>query len=132
MNAYLAIKFKEDFSNRSLIENICTALEIVGVQTTVMVRDLEKWGKTKFTPQEMMSKAFEETDKADILIIEFSEKGVGLGIEAGYALAKGKPIIVIAKTGSEISDTLKGLAKDIIFYAEPDELSEKFQRFIYS
>jgi nucleoside 2-deoxyribosyltransferase len=58
----------------------------------------------------------------DIHIIEFSEKGTGLGIEAGYAFAKGKPIIVIAHEGSEISDTLKGIAKEIISYKTPEKL----------
>ena len=49
MKAYLAIKFKEDFSNREKINSICEALKRVGIETTVFVRDYEQWGKKKFT-----------------------------------------------------------------------------------
>lgn len=91
-----------------------------------MVRDFEKWGKVKFTPQELMRKSFEEIDKSDLLVVEYSEKGVGLGIEAGYAYAKTIPIFVIAETSSEISETIKGIAKSIFFYDDPSEITKNF------
>lgn len=128
MKAYLAVKFKEDFSNRELIENISNALRKEGIETSVMARDFEKWGKVRFTPKELMEKTFEKIDASQMLIVEFSEKGVGLGIEAGYAYAKGKPIIVIAKEGSEISDTLRGIAQKVIFYKNPEDIIGKIIR----
>lgn len=127
MKAYLAIKFKEDFSNRILIEAISTFLKNDGIETMVMARDHEKWGEKKFAPEKLMAKTFEEIDSADFLVIEFSEKGVGLGIEAGYAYAKQKPIIVIAKDGSDISSTLKGIAAKILFYKKPEDLFGKIK-----
>ena len=36
-----------------------------------------------------------DIDNSDILIAEVSEKAIGVGIEVGYAKAKGKPIIYI-------------------------------------
>ncbi|MBS4535709.1 hypothetical protein GOQ29_08785 [Clostridium sp. D2Q-14] len=54
--------------------------------------------------------------------------GVGLGIEAGYASSREIPIITIAKEGSDISETLKGISKEIIFYKEPNELRNLFER----
>ncbi len=51
-----------------------------------------------------------------------TEKGVGLGIEAGYAYAKGIPIITIAERGSDISETLKGISKEIFFYDNIEDL----------
>lgn len=125
MRAYLAIKFKEDFSNRTLIEEISDVLKKDGVETVVMARDHEKWGERKFTPEDLMTKTFEEIDSSDMLVIEFSEKGVGLGIEAGYAFAKRKPIIVIAREGSDISSTLQGIAKKVIFYKTSTDLAGK-------
>ena len=68
--------------------------------------------------------------KCDMLIVEFSEKGVGLGIGAGYAYAIGLPIYVIAKTGSDISLTISNLAKEVIFYDDPSELTEKFRGLV--
>ncbi len=123
--AYLAIKYHDDMSNKKLIEDISDSLKKAGVSTIVMVRDIEKWGKVSFPFSELMRITFDEIDKADELIIELSEKGVGLGIEAGYAFAKKKPVIVIAKEGSEVSNTLRGIAKEVIFYKEPKELSSK-------
>jgi 2'-deoxynucleoside 5'-phosphate N-hydrolase len=125
MKAYLAIKFKEDFSNRNMIEDISNILKKSDIETVVMARDFEKWGEIKSTPKKLMRETFKEIDSSDIIVIEFSEKGVGLGIEAGYAYAKQKPIFVIAKNGSDISSTLEGIAKEVIFYDHLDDLVGK-------
>ncbi|MDP6293441.1 MAG: nucleoside 2-deoxyribosyltransferase [Candidatus Woesearchaeota archaeon] len=124
MKAYLAVKFHED-RNKALIEGLSEALNKAGITTTVMVRDHEKWGEVKFSPNELMKLAFSIIDRSDMVMVEFSEKGVGLGIEAGYAHAKNIPVIVIAKENSEISNTLRGIAKEVIFYETPEELTEK-------
>ena len=125
--AYLAIKFHEDFKNKILIEEISNSLNDAGFQTIVMARDYEKYGKVHFSPKELMELTFELISRSDILVIEFSEKGVGLGIEAGYAYAKRIPIIVIAREGSDVSDTLKGISKEVIIYKNLRELSEKLR-----
>ena len=78
----------------------------------------------------MPNYAFPTMKKCDMLIVEFSEKGVDLGIGAGYAYAIGLPIYVIAKTGSDISLTMKNLAKEIIFFDNINELTEKFKELI--
>ena len=91
-----------------------------------MVRDVEKYGNVEIEDKKLMPKAFDQIDKSDMLIVEFSEKGVGLGIGSGYAYAKNIPIYVIAKRGSDISTTMKSIATDIIFYDEPNELTERF------
>lgn len=127
MKAFLAIKFKEDYSDKEKIEKIVSVLERADISTVLMVRDYEKWGAVLFTPQELMEKTFEAIDSADILVIEFSEKGVGLGIEAGYAFAKGKSIVVIAKEGSDISSTLEGVSKEVIFYKNIEEVGSKIK-----
>jgi nucleoside 2-deoxyribosyltransferase len=130
VKTYLAIKFKEDYSDKEKIKSISDVLSDVGIETLVMVRDYEKWGEVLFTPKELMKKTFEAIDSAEILITEFSEKGVGLGIEAGYAFAKGKPIIVIAKEGSDISSTLRGISREVIFYNEVKEIGPKIKLVI--
>jgi 2'-deoxynucleoside 5'-phosphate N-hydrolase len=124
-NAFLSIKFHEDCNNKKLIEEICKELEKAGIKVRTIIRDYEKWGKVKFEPNELMNITFKEIEKADMLLVEFSEKGVGLGIEAGYAFSKNKPIIVLAKEGSDISTTLKGISKKIILYKNTSEISKK-------
>ncbi|MBU1205190.1 MAG: nucleoside 2-deoxyribosyltransferase [Nanoarchaeota archaeon] len=127
MRAYLAIKFHEDYRNKRLIEEILDALDKSGFETTTIVRDYEKWGKIRFKPKELMDLAFKLIRESDFLIIEFSEKGIGLGIEAGYAYSMNIPIIILAKKGSDISETMKGIAKELIFYEKPEELEQKLK-----
>jgi nucleoside 2-deoxyribosyltransferase len=127
MKAFLSIKFHEDVKNKKLVEEISESLEKAGFNTTVLIRDYEKWGKLKFPPQKLMELTFKLISESDILIVEFSEKGVGLGIEAGYAFSKNIPIFVIAKKGSDISTTLRGIAKKVIFYNKPEDLVKELK-----
>ena len=99
-----------------------------GIDTFVFSRDYEHWGEKRFEPKELMRLALDAMGTCDAVIIEFSEKGVGLGIEAGYAYAKGKPIHVVARVGSEISDTLRGIADSVTFYESPETLDMKALR----
>ena len=126
--AFLLIKFHEDCKNKDLIEAICQVLEKAGIEARTIIRDYEKWGNVKFEPRDLMNMTFKEIDKADILIVEFSEKGVGLGIEAGYAFSKNKPIIVLAKEGSDVSTTIKGISKQVIFYKDVEEIKDKLRQ----
>ena len=117
---YLSIKFHEDYKNKELIEKLYNSLSEAEFEVLSMVKDIEKYGKLNLV--ELMKKTFEQINKSDLMVVEFSEKGVGLGIEAGYAHAKGIPIVVIAREGCEISDTLKGITKEIIVYNSPEEV----------
>jgi len=116
MKAYIGIKYHEDYSNKIVIDEISSVLEQKGYETICIVRDMKNEGETKYTPWELMKLTFEKIDGCDLVVIDLTEKGVGLGIEAGYAYAKGIPIITIAKKGSDISETLAGISKEIIFY----------------
>ena len=119
---YLAIKYQADQSNRSQIETISSVFEAQGFSTLSVVRDLEHWGDIRLEPDDLMRQSFEFIRMSDFLVLEFSEKGVGLGIEAGFAHAIGKRIVVIAKTGSEISNTLAGISSEVYFYDSETDL----------
>jgi nucleoside 2-deoxyribosyltransferase len=69
-----------------------------------------------------MKLTFEKINNCDLVIIDLTEKGVGLGIEEGYAYAKEIPIITIAKSGSDISETLVGISKKIFLYNNIEDL----------
>jgi len=125
MKFCLSIKYYPHHENRETIESICNALEQNRHVVKHMDRDYEKWGEIKFSPQELMEQAFKIIDSCDVLLVEASEKGVGIGIESGYAYAKGKPIFVIAKEGSDISGTLKGIAQKIITYTSKEDMKLK-------
>ncbi len=120
--AFLAIKYHPDNRNRALIDALCNCLMTAGYNVRVIVRDVEAWGTKTFTAQEMMAHSFALIRESKVVLIEASEKGVGIGIEAGYAFAFGIPIIVIARIGTEISNSLRGVAREILFYDKPDDL----------
>lgn len=125
--AFMSLKFYEGDVTKRKIDEITEALRKAEIENFVMIRHVEKYGEAEITSKDIMPKyAFPAMDTCDMLIVEFSEKGVGLGIGAGYAFAKNIPIYVIAKTGSDISSTLQEISKEIIFYDYPEELTKKF------
>ena len=121
---YLAIKYHADNSNQSLIETISSAFESQGCEVVNVARDLEHWGEVQFEPSDLMRQSFDLIRSSDVLLLEFSEKGVGLGIEAGFAHAIGKRIVVLARAGSEISNTLAGISSEIHFYDSETDLEQ--------
>ena len=88
MTLYLAIKYHSDLRNRALIEAILRGLESAHHTTLFALRDVENWGEVSLRPRELMRKSFALLDAADVVLIELSEKGVGLGIEAGYLCSR--------------------------------------------
>jgi 2'-deoxynucleoside 5'-phosphate N-hydrolase len=120
--AYLGAKYYDDNSNRRDIELLSHVLKRNGIDTVCVARNIGQWGKTQLTPTELMQRTFHEIELADIVVLEMSEKGVGLGIEAGYAYAKGKPIIVLIQREKELSATIQGVANKVISYERIEEI----------
>lgn len=124
MKIYLGIKFYPDSSNKDLIDSINKVLTDNGHTCYCVARDLEKWGKVSLSSKELMEITFKEIRNSDIILIEFSEKGVGLGIEAGYAVGQGIPVSIIAKYGSDISNTISGIAEDVYYYNRIEDIKD--------
>ena len=131
MKAYLGIKYHSDHRNKPKIEKISALLEQFDCSVICITRDIEKWGQNSFSPKDLMGKTFEVIDSCDIVIIDLSEKGVGLCIEAGYAYSKAKPLITIAEN-QEISTTLLGISNTIHVYKNESDLSEFFKDVLSS
>lgn len=93
-----------------------------------VARDLEQWGAIHFDAYTLMQKSFEALDACDLVVVDLTEKGVGVGIEAGYAYAQHIPIITIAQTGSDISETLRGISAGICVYERFSDLQACFER----
>lgn len=127
MKAYIGIKYHKDYRNKEVIYKITSALEKIGYTTSCIVRDMEDNKKREYNPKELMELTFKEIEECDLVIIDLTEKGVGLGIEAGYAFAKDIPIITIAKEGSDISETLEGISKRIVLYEDIEDIERFFR-----
>ncbi len=126
MKAYLGIKFHSDDSNKPRVDHLSSIIEKCGFSVSCIARDIEKWGQNAFTPAELMRETFQVIDACDVVIIDLTEKGVGLGIEAGYAYSKKIPIITIANK-QEISTTLLGISNNHLVYGDESELFEFFK-----
>ncbi len=127
MKAFISIKYRADNSNKDCIENISSALEQNGFETVCIARDIEKWGGVQLSPHELMQRTFTEIDSSHLIVVDLTEKGVGLGIEAGYAYAKQIPIAVIARKGSDISTTLQGISQKLFLYEKCEDLTYFFK-----
>lgn len=122
MKAYLGIKYHPDHRNKDQIDTLSSLIEECGYSVTCITRDIEAWGKVMFTPNELMKKTFQIIDESNVVIIDLSEKGVGLGIEAGYAYSKGITVIAIAHK-TKISTTLSGISKYDYVYKDKEDLA---------
>ncbi len=58
MKVYLGIKYHADNSNRNLVEGITTKLGEQGHEVYCVTQDLEKWGETSFSADDLMRKTF--------------------------------------------------------------------------
>ena len=128
MRAYIAIKYHEDNRNRERIEAISSVLAQQGYETVCIARDVERWGEEHFDAGTLMERSFREIAASDIVVVDLTEKGVGVGIEVGYATAKGIPVVTIARTGSSISETLRGISREVFTYNQYDDLGSLFAR----
>ncbi len=126
MKAYIGVKYHEDYRNKEIVDKISSTLEKTGYKTSCIVRDIENSRQREYNPQELMELTFKEIDECNLVIIDLTEKGVGLGIEAGYAFAKGIPVITIAKWGADISETLVGISKRVFFYDDTQDIEGLF------
>ncbi len=124
MKTFLSIKYHANHNNRAQIEGITAALRLLGWETVCVTRDIEGWGERPLSPQQLMQATFAAIDKCDLLLVELSEKGVGVGIEAGYAYGRNIPIVAIAPVGSDISTTLQGIARQVIWYDTYEEIAD--------
>lgn len=128
INVFMSLKFHDGEEDKIKIDKLTEALLKAGIKNTVMARDVEKYGEATLPKGKklMIDYAFPAMKASDMIIIEFSEKGVGLGIGAGYCYANNVPIYVIAKTGSDISLTMENLATKVIFYNDYNDITKAF------
>lgn len=130
LHSFFALKFHDGDEDKAKVEAIEKALNKAGITITVMARDVEKWGQAEIPEGKTLMKdfAFPAMLQCDCNIIEFSEKGVGLGMNGGFCYAANKPVYIIAKKGSDISTTMANIATEIIFYDKPDDLVKPFTK----
>ena len=125
MRAFLSIKFWGDDRNRQDVEGVISAIEKAGLEVYCFQRDAEKWGEVEFEPKEMMDITLNQIDKSDFLIADVGDWPIGVGVEAGYAYAKGIPIICTCSVDKKVANTVAGLTEKVIRYVDYVDLSKQ-------
>ena len=132
MKYYIAYKFsgqnKEEL--KKILSEISAIIESYNNETFVPYRDMENWGEIITDSKEIITKALTELKNADcILCLVFSsEKSEGMLLEAGYAKALGKKIIVAKQKDARII-FLKDIADDLIEFDTYEDLKEKLYEY---
>ena len=88
----------EDFKElEKVLGDICSALSRLGHTNYCSISDSKMFEEKKFTARQIMDYAFREIDKADIFLALVKSERIseGMLIEAGYAIAKNKKIILL-------------------------------------
>lgn len=120
--AYIAISYSQRKELAKELAAIKEALLASGINPFVFA---EQFQFNASQEKEMMQEAMRQLDAADLLIAETSDKAIGIGIEAGYAKAKGKPVIYLRNKNADHSTTLSGISDQQVVYENHIDLKEK-------
>ena len=127
MQAYISISFSKRKELEKEVQAIKNALQKCGISGYVSVDEYQFSAKQE---KKMMQNAIEDIEKSAILIAETSEKGIGIGIEVGYAKAQKIPVIYVRNSKSEHSTTVSGIADFKIIYENVIDLEEKLEKIL--
>ena len=122
MTAYISVSLKYRKSLNAELTAIADSLNETGITPFIFV-DNYKFDLTQ--EKEMMQQAMTDIDRCDLLIAETSDKAIGIGVEVGYAKAKGKPVIYVRKKRAEHSTTVSGISDFQIFYNDKEDLQKQ-------
>ncbi len=119
MKAYISVSFSKRKSIEKEITAIIDTLNEFNFSSHVFV-DNYKFSLSE--ERQMMKQAMADIDNCDILIAETSDKGIGIGIEVGYAKAKGKSVFYLRRKDAEHSTTVSGISDFQIIYVDTNDL----------
>ena len=106
-------------------------IEQTGHQAFAFFRDFQKYGKVKMSNKEITKKCLEEVNKSDgiFIFIDSDEKSEGMLLEAGYAKAKNKKMILVIKKGIDLR-FLKSIADEVVEFNEFSEVKDLIHKLL--
>ena len=127
MRIFLSIKFwgEGDLRNQKDVRKIINIIDSLGHETFCIVEHAENWGEKSFSPEQLMKMTFSEIEISDLLIANVAHWPIGVGVEVGYAAAKGIPIICICPQDMKLANTVAGVAETVIRYSNYPDLRKK-------
>jgi len=122
MKAYISISYNKRNELSEELQSIIVVLEKFRIKPFVFV---DNFKFTSVQEKEMMQQAMASIDDCDLLIAETSDKAIGIGIEVGYAKAKGKQVIYMRNKNAEHSTTVSGISDFQVVYDDVKDLNEQ-------
>lgn len=124
MRAYISVSYHLRNALREELDAVKEALISLQIEPFIFV------DQYKFDPSDemaMMKQALADIDTCDMLIAETTEKAIGIGIEAGYAKARNKPVIYLRKNSAPHSTTLSGISDYRVYYENAADLKRQLE-----
>lgn len=119
MKVFIGSKYLGKVHNSQIIESVKDYLKELGHEPYYFGDEGHIADK-----KEMIQKAMQKIDESDVVLCEATELSFGVGIEAGYAKAKGKRILTIYNSETELSRTIEGVSDKSAAYSDLDSLKE--------
>ncbi|MGG5506455.1 MULTISPECIES: hypothetical protein [unclassified Myroides] len=91
---------------------------------------MEHYTFSREQEKEMMQQAMQDIENSVFLLAETTDKGIGIGIEAGYAKALKKPVVYLRKQSAAHSTTLAGFSDYQLVYQDTDYLARQLKQVI--
>ncbi len=130
MRLYLAYRFSGADKKilRQQLEKISQALSDAGHEPFIFCRDVQNWQEGIMTKGEVIEACLPELEKSDafFMFVNSEEKSEGMLIEAGFARATDKKIILVIKKGVS-KHWLPHLAEIVIEYEDIEDLENKIK-----
>jgi 2'-deoxynucleoside 5'-phosphate N-hydrolase len=127
MQAYIAVSYSKRKFLQAELEIIKQTLDQCNIDPFVFV---DTYNFKPAEEKQMMQQAFAAIDACGLLIAETSDKAIGIGIEVGYAKAKGKPVIYLRNNAAEHSTTVSGASDYIIIYTSSNNLGYQLKNIL--
>lgn len=122
MTAYISVSF----SNRKQADRELAAITATLYEFSIApFIFIDHYRFSLSQEQQMMRQAMADIDNCGLLIAAASYKAIGIGVEAGYAKAKGKPVIYIRQQEAEHSTTVSGISDYHIIYLDASDLRKQ-------
>ncbi|MBO9595578.1 MAG: nucleoside 2-deoxyribosyltransferase [Niabella sp.] len=120
--AYISVSFRNRPLYTQALAAIAEALASSGITPFVFV-DHYTFDASQERP--MMRQAMKDIERSDLFIAETSDKAIGVGVEAGFAKAKGKPVIYLRHKDAAHSSTVAGISDFQIIYTNDKDLKQQ-------
>ena len=117
--AFLSSSFQHQGELKPALETITEALKGLGIASMIFA---EEYRFAASEETQMMELACREIAQTDLVIAEVSHKAIGVGVEVGYAIGIGKPVVYVRQVDAEHSTTVAGIATHRIIYTTPEDL----------